>query len=151
MPSFTYNEGAYQLRNGGSVDFAADTIEYILVSSGYTPDKDDDNTVLAAAEISGVTGYTGGFGGSGRKTLASKTLTKDTVNDRIVYDAADPSNWTLGVGDDVLGVVVAKKGSADDTTAVLLFFLEITGGPIPTNGSTFTFAVHANGLGYTQQ
>lgn len=148
MPSVIYNEGAYQLRNGGSVNFATDTIEIVLVKSTYTADKDHTNTVLAAAEISGVSGYTGGFGGAGRKVLASKTITKDTTNDRIVYDAADPSAWTLGTGDTIGGCIIQKKGSADDTTAVLLAFLDHS--DLPTNGSTFTEVFDALGIFYTQ-
>jgi len=149
MSSFTYNEGAHQLGSNGSVSWSADTIEIVLVKSTYTANKDDTNTVLAAAEISGVSGYTGGFGGAGRKVLASKTHTKDTTNDRDTYDAADPSAWPLGTGDTVGGAVIQKKGSADDTTAVLLFFLDFT--DVPTNGSTFTLSFDALGIGYTQQ
>ena len=149
MASLVYNEGAMQLESGGSVGWAADTIEVILTKSTYTANKDDTNTVYAAAEISGVSGYTGGFGGAGRKVLASKTKTKDTTLDRIVYDAADPSAWTLGTGDTVGGAIIGKKGAADDTTAVPLFFLDFT--DIPTNGSTFTLQFHVDGIGYTQQ
>jgi hypothetical protein len=149
MPSFTYNEGAHQLESGGSVNYAADDIEVILTKSTYSPNKDDTNSVYATAEISGVSGYTGGWAGAGRKLLATKTKTKDTTNDRIVYDAADPSAWTLGTGDTVGGAIVGKKGSANDTTAVPLFFLDFT--DVPTNGSTFTLSFHADGIGYTQQ
>jgi hypothetical protein len=149
MASLVYNEGAMQLESGGSVAWASDTIEVVLVKSTYTANKDDTNTVLATAEISGVSGYTGGFGGAGRKVLASKTKTKDTTLDRIVYDAADPSAWTLGVGDTVGGAIIQKKGSADDTTAVMLFFLDFS--DVPTNGSTFTLVFDANGIAYTQQ
>lgn len=149
MASLTYNEGAMQLESGGSVNYASDTIEVILTKSTYSPNKDDTNTVYAAAEISGVSGYTGGYAGAGRKVLGSKTKTKDTTLDRIVYDAADPSAWTLGVGDTVGGAIIGKKGSADDTTAVPLFFLDFT--DIPTNGSTFTLQFHADGIAYTAQ
>lgn len=149
MASFVYNEGAMQLESGGTVTWLTDVIEVILVKSTYAANKDDTNTAYAAAEISGVAGYTGGYGGAGRKALASKTKTKDTANDRIVYDAADPSAWTLGVGDTVGGAIIGKKGSADDTTATPLFFLDFS--DVPTNGSTFTLAFDANGIAYTQQ
>lgn len=151
MASLVYNEGAHQLGSNGSVSWSADTIELVLTKSTYTPNKDDTNSVLAAAEIV-ATGYTGGFGGAGRKVLASKTHTKDNTNDRDVYDAADPSAWTLGgaVNDTVGGCIVQKKGSADDTTAVMLAFLDIVP-DVPTNGSTFTLQFDANGIFYTQQ
>lgn len=149
MASLVFNVGSFQLQNR-AVDFASDVIEFVLTKSTYTPNKDDTNSVLAAAEISGVTGYTGGFGGAGRKVLASKTITNDTTNDRTVYDAADPSAWTLGAGDTIGGVIVQKKGSASDATAIPLFFLEITP-DVPTNGGTFTLTLDALGLAYTQQ
>ncbi len=150
MASFTYNEGANQLESGGSVTFTADTIEVILTKSTYSPNKDDTNSVYAAAEISGVSGYVGGYAGAGRKVLGTKTKTKDTALDRIVYAAANPSAWTLGTGDTVGGCIIGKKGSADDTTAVPLFFGDIIP-DIPTNGSPFTLTFDAAGIGYTQQ
>ena len=149
MASGTYNVGSYELRNGGTVSFTADTIEVILVKSTYTFNKDHTNTAYAAAEISGVSGYTGGYGGAGRKVLASKTITNDTTNDRTVYDAADPSAWTLGAGDTIGGIIVGEKGTADDTTATPLWFLDPA--DLVTNGSTVTLAFHADGIAYTQQ
>lgn len=148
MASGTYNIGSYSIQHR-DVDFLADTLEFILVKSTYTFDKDHTNTAIAAAEISGVSGYTGGFGGAGRKTPGSKTMTNDTTNDRTVYDCADPAAWTLGAGDTVGGVIIAKKGSASDATAVLLWFLDIT--DFPTNGGTFTLVLDALGIAYTQQ
>lgn len=148
MPSLTYNAGSLALQNG-TVNFAADTIEIILVKSTYTPNKDDVNGTPAASEITGVTGYVGGFGGAGRKVLATKTLVNDTVNDRTSYGAADPSAWTLGTGDTVGGAVIQKKGAAADATAIPLFFLDFT--DTPTNGSTFTLAFPGGIFAYTQQ
>src|SRR3954451_5578843 len=110
MASLTYNGGSYGIQHRGG-DFLTNVLEFILTKSTYTANKDDTNSVYAAGEISGVTGYTGGFGGAGRKTPASKTMTNDTTNDRTVYDAADPSAWTLGTGDTVGGCIVGKKGS----------------------------------------
>lgn len=148
MASLTYNIGSKDIIDR-TIDWAADTIEVILVKSTYTPNKDDTNSVYAAAEISGVSGYTGGYAGAGRKVLASKTITNDTTNDRTVLDAADPSAWTLGTGDTIGGAIIGKKGSASDATALPIFFLDFT--DVPTNGSTFTLAFDANGIGYTQQ
>jgi TctA family transporter len=148
MASLVYNVGSYQLQHR-DVDWLADTIEVVIMKSTYTPDKDDTNGVLAAGELATLTGYAGGFGGAGRKVLASKTLTNDTANDRTVYDAADPSAWTINAGDTVGGFLVQKKGSANDTTAVPLFFLDVT--DTPTNGAALTLQFAATGIGYTQQ
>lgn len=152
MASLVYNVGSYNLQDptsGDAVDFPTDTIEIILVKSTYSMNRDDTNSVYAAAEISGVSGYTGGYGGAGRKVLASKTLTNETATERTKYDAADPSAWTLGTGDTVGGAIIGKKGSANDTTAIPLFFLDFT--DVPTNGGTFTLSFHADGIAYTQQ
>lgn len=148
MSSFTYNIGSYELQHR-DIDFLSDTIEVIFTKSSYTPNKDDTNSVYAAAEISGVSGYAGGYAGAGRKVLASKTITNDTTNDRTVYDAADPSAWTLATGDTIGGAIIGKKGSANDTTAKPIFFLDVT--DFPTNGGTVTLPFHADGIGYTQQ
>jgi hypothetical protein len=148
MASFTYNIGSKSLADR-TVDFLADIIEIILVKSTYVANKDDTLGTPAASEITGVSGYVGGFGGAGRKVLASKTITNDTANDRTVFDAADPSAWTLGTGDTIGGAVVQKKGAAADSTAVPLFFLDFA--DVPTNGSPFTLTFDANGIAYTQQ
>lgn len=149
MASLTFNEGSYALQTGG-VSFSADNIDIILVKSTYTPNKDDTAAVLAAAELGAISGYVPGYGGAGRKVLGTKTVTNDTTNDRTTYDAADPTAWTLGAGETIGGALIVKRGAADDTTATLLFFLEITPA-IPTNGSTVTVQFNAGGIGYTQQ
>jgi hypothetical protein len=148
MASFTYNIGSKSLADR-TLDYAAGVIEVILMKSTYTANKDDTYTVYAAGEISGVAGYTGAYGGAGRKVLATKTITNDTANDRTVYDAADPSAWTLGTGDTIGGAIVGLKGAAADATAIPLFWCDIT--DLPTNGSTFTLIFDALGIGYTQQ
>ena len=147
MAALTYNIGSYSIINR-TIDFASDDIEVIFTKSTYTPNKDDTNSVYAAAEISGVSGYTGGWGGAGRKLLGSKTITNDTTNDRTVLDAANPSAWTLGTGDTIGGAIIGKKGSASDATALPICFLEIT--DFPTNGSTVTLDFDALGIDYLQ-
>lgn len=148
MASLVYNGGAHKIVDG-TIDFAADDIEVILMKSTYSPNKDDSQSVYSAGEISGVSGYTGGYAGAGRKLLGSKTITKDTTNDRIVLDAADPSAWTLGTGDTVGGAIIGKKGASDDSTAIPICFLDFT--DVPTNGSTFTLQFHTDGIAYLQQ
>lgn len=149
MASRMYNIGSYELRNGGAVNFATDVIELVLLKSSYAFDADHTGGTPAGSEITGVSGYAGGFGGAGRKALASKTITNDTTNDRTVYDAADPSSYgNLGTGDTIGGILVQKKGSASDATAVPLAFLDIT--DVPTNGSPFAIQFDAAGIFYLQ-
>lgn len=148
MSSFTFNAGSYGIQHR-DIDYLSDTIEVIAMKSSYTPNKDDTFSVYAAGEISGVTGYTGGFGGSGRKALATKTITNDTTNDRTTYDADDPSAWTIGAGDTIGGFIIGKKGSASDATATPIFWLDVT--DTPTNGAALTLQFPAAGIGFTQQ
>lgn len=148
MANLTYNIGAVGIGNG-SLIYLTDTIECLFTKATYTANKDDTNSVYAAAELASLSGYVPGFGGAGRKVLASKTVTNDTTNDRTVYDAADPTAWTIAAGDTIGGMIIGKKGSASDATAVPLFFIDFT--DTPTNGGTVTVTFDATGIGYTQQ
>lgn len=148
MSSFCYNAGSLALQKG-DCDFLADDIEIILVKSTYTPNRDDTHTVYAAAEISGISGYVGGWGGAGRKGLGTKTLTSDTVNDRTVYGAANPSAYTLGIGETVGGMIIGKRGTASDVDAIPLFFIDLP--DTATTGSTFEPKFADGILAYTKQ
>lgn len=149
MASAVYNAGAKGLLDG-SIDFAADTIKIMLLSTDvpYVVDKDHDHIDdLNASELV-VSGYANGFAGAGRKTLGTKTITKDNATDRVVFDAADPSAWTLGAGETVAAAVVYWH-SVDDATSIPLFFLDFV--DVLTNGGTFAIAFHADGIAYVQQ
>jgi hypothetical protein len=148
MASNMFNGGSAKLLDR-TIDWINDTIEVVLMKSTYTPNKDDTQSVLAAGELATLTGYAGGFGGAGRKVLASKTITNDTTLDRTVLDAADPSAWTIAAGDTIGGVIVQKKGAASDATAIPICFQDVT--DTPTNGAALTLTFDAAGVAYTQQ
>jgi hypothetical protein len=148
MASGVYNEGAFQLATGGIV-FATDAnIKIMLVKDSYVFDKDHASVTPLAAEEVGVAGYVGGFGGAGRKALGSKTATKNTTTDRIVFDAADPSAWTLAAGETVGGAVVIREDT-NDAGSTPLFFLDHA--DTPTNGGTLAEVFDALGIAYLQQ
>jgi hypothetical protein len=134
MASFTTNRGSLDLQSNVIV-WASDTMKARLVASSFTPDK--DNTVM--------TGYTT-IGTD--QTLGSKTRTEDTTNDRIVYDAADPT-WTAVTIGSTVGWVVVYKFVTNDADSVPLFVLDVT--DTPTNGGDISVSFSANGIGYTQQ
>jgi hypothetical protein len=149
MAGIVFNEGSLALQDG-TVDYLGSAaVKFMLLTDAYTPNKDHTVTDLAAAEVS-VSGYTGGFNGAGRKALGTKTQTNDTTNDRTVYDAANPSAWTLAAGENVKYCAVIWE-NVNDAGSIALFLNDFAEGTIPTNGGTFTYACPAAGIAYTQQ
>jgi hypothetical protein len=148
MASGVYNEGSESLQDG-TIDYLTDAnVKIMLLLSSYSFDKDHATvTTLAASEIT-VSGYTGGFGGAGRKALGSKTVAKNDTTDRVVFDAADPSAWTLAAGETVGGAAIIRENT-NDAGSTPLFFLDFT--DTPTNGGTFTVQFDAAGIAYLQQ
>lgn len=138
MASFVNNAGAEDLTSGGSTNiWASGTIKVRLVISSITPDKDDTS----------MTGYTAATG-STDQTLGSKTKTKDTTNDRIVFDAADATFSAVASGSTV-GWLVFYKFITNDAGSLPYFIADVT--DTPTNGSDIVASLSASGIGYLQQ
>lgn len=137
MASFVYNDGANKLLGAATaIVYASDTIKARLTASSVTPNKDD----------TAMTGYTQ-IGTD--QTLGSKTQTKDTTNDRIVYDAAD-STWTAVAGGSTVGFVTIYKFVTNDAGSTPIASIDIT--DTPTNGGDITVQYDAtNGVFYLQQ
>lgn len=131
-----------------TINLLTDTLKVLLVASTYTGNADDDfvddgtANDPASHEIS-VTGYTPGFAGSGRKTLAGVTITTDDTNDVVVVDANDVTWTTPGVGATIGAAVVYKNGSAD-TDSQLIAKFDVTNQA--TNGTDVTLAWSTSGL-----
>ena len=99
------------------------------------------------AEVS-VSGYTGGFAGSGRKTLASKTVTVDDTNDWAKLDAADftgGTTWSALASGETIAAAILIEEITNDAASVLLIYLDAA--DLATNGSDMDLSFHANGLG----
>ena len=147
MPSFVYNKAAQELADG-TVDLLVDTIKTILVTSQYSPARTD--LVVDAggandavdAEIN-VSGYTRGWAGSGRKSLASKTIVVDQANNRAEFSAGNLTWTTLGSGATIAAMLLVKEGVSNDTTSRLLAYLDVT--DTPTNGGDIAFTFDAEG------
>lgn len=138
MASFLVNRGARDLSvatGGTPIAWASDTIKARLVASAFTPTKDDTS----------MTGYTA-IGTD--QTLGSKTFTEDTANDRLVYDAADPT-WTAVAGGSTVGWVAIFKFVTNDAGSTPIAILDIT--DTPTNGGDITVTFSASGIFYLQQ
>lgn len=119
MASAWYNKGKGVVMNG-DIDLLTDTIKVMLVTSAYTFDADHDFANDVTGELT-VSGYTGGFGGAGRKTLASKTVTIDNTNDRAYFDAADVSWTALGAGETIGGAILLKEVTNDAASPLIAF------------------------------
>jgi hypothetical protein len=149
MADFFYNL-AKKMLHDATLDLTSDVIQVMLVTSSYVANPDHDFVDEAGTddpidhELSG-TGYTGGWGGSGRKTLASIAITEDDANDRAKFDAADVAWTALGPAGTAAAALLIRKGTSDDTDALLIAHFD-TGFPVITNGSDVTLAWDALGL-----
>lgn len=141
MASFTYNLARQKILDG-TLSLSADTLKFMLVNSSYTPDKDHTNVgQVNPGELSG-TGYVGAFGGSGRKTVASKTFGVNNTTDKGYMDCADPL-WTAINAGTIAGIVVIKE-ITNDAGSLPIAFIDV--GDLATNGSDYTYLVDAAGL-----
>ena len=141
MASNLYQEGLLRIMNR-NIDLAADTIKVLLLGTGYTPNKDHQFVSdVVASELSG-TGYTGGFGGSGRKTLASKALAKSDTTDKAYFDAADVTWSAINAG--TIGYAVVFKEITSDALSPVIANVDVA--DIVTNGGDVTIAWASTGI-----
>jgi hypothetical protein len=134
MASGWYNSGKRDILDG-TIDLVNDTIKVILVTSSYTPDADHDFANDLTNELSG-TGYTGGFNGSGRKSLANKQFSTNTSSDFAKF-FSDNVVWTgINAGSPKYAIFV--KEITNDAATRLLFWLDL--GTVSTNGGDLTVA-----------
>lgn len=152
MAAFVYNTAARDMWSD-VVDLLNDTIKVGLSSSTHVPNRDNEFLDEAGAddfvdgELSG-TGYTGGFGGSGRKILASKTIVVDLVNDRAEFDAADltgASGWQ-GINAGTAAQATVLKELTTDADSKTIANIDSGGFPITTNGGDLGISWNAEGV-----
>lgn len=150
MASVAYTSGVREML-AQNIDYLTDTIKLMLVGTAtpYTPNVDDDFVDAGGAndpvdaEIN-VTGYAPGWGGAGRKTLASKTITVDDSNNRVTMDAADATFTALGAGATIAAGIVIKEGGANDTTSQMITYQDVT--DTATNGGDIVIQFATNGF-----
>lgn len=134
MASLTSNKFRTLLLNNG-INLLSDTIKVALVTSAHTPAKGDNfMDTYTASELSG-TGYTAGFGGSGRKTLATKAVAQDDTNGWGTFDADDVTWSAINAGTAAAAVLLKEitSDAASPIIAVVVFSSAVT-----TNGGDFT-------------
>lgn len=113
MASLLYHKFK-ELALKGDLDLDTDTIKVALVTSSYVADADHDYFNDITNEVSG-TGYT-----AGGETLASKTVTIDTVNDRVEVDAAD-TVWSGADGFTARAAIVYKDTGVSSTSPLIAY------------------------------
>ncbi len=132
MAYFLYDEAAYQLRTG-SISWTSDTIKVRLVPSSVTPARTD----------TAMTGYTDAGGSD--KTLSGCTITKDTSNHRITYDASDPAAWA-SVPAATIAFVLVFKFVTNDADSVPIACLDPSN--VTSNGTDVTAPFSSLGVWY---
>lgn len=141
MASDWYNRGKTEVANGDT-DLLTSNLKVMLVAPGYVFDPDADFVSdVVASEVSG-TGYTGGFGGAGRKALTNRAIVEDDVNDRAEFDADDLTWTALNVGD--IGGAIVFREATSDADSPLIGFLDPA--DISTNGGDITIQWDAEGI-----
>lgn len=128
MPSGWYNNGLMKCLDG-TIDLdAANQCKLMLIKTTYTFDgtTQDENVIstsLTAAEITGVSGYVGGFNGAGRKAMTMTIQANDTVAPGRVEIAIPDQSWTaLGAGDTIGGVALVREVTADSDSIPIAFW-----------------------------
>ena len=151
MAEFWYNTAKARMLAGatGEIDYIADEIVIIALE---VDDEDTDEEFVGAflagtADEVTSTGYTGGFQGADRLSLASKAITVDQVNDRAELDCADItwSSIDQAAAEQWVAFVVAKELTSD-ALSPLIAHLEPSGVPLTPNGSDIKITINAEGL-----
>jgi len=149
MASGAYTSGLTSAMNGTS-PFLTTTHKVMLVSTATPYTYDPDHDFLDAGGANDLTdaetnvgGYTRGFGGAGRKTMASKTITSNDTSNRVEWDCADLT-WTALATGETLEAAVAIVEITNDAASQPVVYLDPTN--IPTNGSDVTLQFASNGF-----
>lgn len=139
MASGWFNSGKRDVFDG-TIDLVNDTIKIMLVNASYTPNPDHDFVDdVNANELSG-TGYTGGFNGSGRKTLAGKAFSTDNSNDRAEFTSSAITWSAINAG--VAAYAILIKEITNDGASRLIAWLDISP-DVTTNGGDLTLTPDA--------
>lgn len=144
MSSIWTNGGRLRVANQSLNLVTNGNVKAMLLDTGYTPDKDHEYVSSIVANELGGTGYVGGFGGSGRKALAGKSIAKNDTTDLVVFDCNDLSWTAIDAG--TVGYVAIIEEDTNDASSPVIAIVDASP-DVPTNGGDYTLQVHAtNGL-----
>jgi len=128
---------------GGTLNLKTADIYFMLLnaSDGATKDVEYVSEVVAN-ELAG-TGYTGGYAGSGRKTIGAtgdRTVSHSSATGTL--DVASPT-WT-GLDAGTIGQVLTIVKGTSDTNSLVVSYETIT--DVVTNGGPWTYEIATLGL-----
>lgn len=146
MASMWYTKGLKACLDG-TIELTTDTIKVMLVEDSYTADKDHEFVTFSGPECPSnheisVTNYTGGYGGSGRKT-ATVTLQANTTDDRVEVVIGDLTWSNLGVGATIGGAVLLKE-TTNDNASRIIGFIDVDDVATNTGNVTLDFSTSGN-------
>lgn len=136
MASNLYNPGLEKLLDG-TIAFETDTINVLLVDTVHTFDKTNEFVSDIVANEASGTGYA-------RKTLANAAIALDAANDRVEFDADNPSYTALDAG--TIAAAIIFKQVTNDADSPLIAQIDFA--DLVTNGSDVELQINSEGLFY---
>lgn len=133
MASGAFSRGVLKIQDG-TIDLDTTATKIGLAKSTYAPDPDESALTTFASSEADCTGYTGAFGGAGRKS-ATITLTEQTASNRVVNIIGDLT-WTGlgGASNNTLGFAVWLREVTNDAASIPIAYLAFASN-LTTNGS----------------
>lgn len=136
MASNLYNPGLEKLLDG-TIAFETDTINVLLVNTTHTFTKTHEFVSDIVANEASGTGYA-------RKTLANAAIALDAANDRVEFDADNPSYTALDAG--TIAAAIIFKQVTNDADSPLIAQIDFA--DLVTNGSDVELQINSEGLFY---
>ena len=155
MAGGLYNTGGRRLIGGatGAINWSTATnIKVMLLTASvpYTFNPDHEFVSSVAASEAAGTGYAGGFGGAGRKTLTGKLIQDDLTADRVVFKCDTPITWTgLNLTSGAIAQVVIFVENGSDAASPLIGLLDPN--DLTTNGGDVALNFPSGEVFYIKQ
>lgn len=129
-----YEKGITEIANA-TINFVTDNIAVLLVNTSHTFTKTDEFVAnVSSNEVSG-TGYE-------RKTLANTSISYDSGNDKLVFDADDLRYTEINAGT-VASAIIFQEGANDDVSTLIA---DVDFQDFSTTGGDTLLVFNANGI-----
>lgn len=125
-----------------TLDLTSGEFSWMIVGTGYTPNPDHEFVADVVANEISASGYSGGYGGTGRHDAGSLSFGYDDTNDRAYVDTADPASWTIASGPTGAYAILLKKVTSDALSPILCC-IDIVN--YAFDGTPYTLQVNASG------